>query len=59
MLRNPFDGLDALEPAPGLAAIAGEAVLYGACLGLAGLVGGTRGLAPRFAIRWCRSRSVT
>ncbi|MFD1547795.1 hypothetical protein [Nonomuraea guangzhouensis] len=91
VLRNPFDGLDALEPAPGLVAtvcvllggtgydgfssapawvnalqsgplgraglgtlgllvaIAGVAVLYGVCLGLAGLIGGTKGLAPRFA----------
>ncbi|MEU4231408.1 hypothetical protein AB0F17_44545 [Nonomuraea sp. NPDC026600] len=32
-----------------LAAIAGVAVLYGLCLGLAGLIGGTKGLAPRFA----------
>lgn len=91
VLRNPFDGLDAIEPAPGLvatvcvllgstgydgfssapawvdalqpgplgraglgtlgllAAIAGVAVLYAACLGMAGLIGGTRGLAARFA----------
>jgi hypothetical protein len=91
VLRNPFDGLDAVEPAPGLvatvcvllgstgydgfatapawvdalqsgplgrtglgtlglfAAVTGVAVLYAACLGAAGLIGGTRGLAPRFA----------
>ncbi|MEV0592546.1 hypothetical protein [Nonomuraea cavernae] len=91
VLRNPFDGLDAIEPAPGLvatvcvllgstgydgfstapawvdalqsgplgraglgtlgllAAIAGVAALYAACLGVAGLIGGARGLAPRFA----------
>ncbi|WP_101783198.1 hypothetical protein [Nonomuraea indica] len=91
VLRNPFDGLDAVEPAPGLVAtvcvllgstgydgfstapawvdalqsgplgrtalgtlgllatVAVVALLYGGCLGLAGLIGGTRGLAPRFA----------
>ncbi|MGP4093270.1 hypothetical protein [Nonomuraea sp. KM90] len=91
VLRNPFDGLDAVEPAPGLvatvcvllgstgydgfssapvwvdalqsgplgrtglgtlgllAAVAGVAVLYAACLGAAGLIGGRRGLAARFA----------
>ncbi|MEV0199882.1 hypothetical protein [Nonomuraea sp. NPDC050691] len=91
VLRGPFDGLDAVRPAPGLvaavcvllggtgydgfsgapvwvdalqasplgrtglgtvgllAAVAGVALLYAACLGVAGLVGGTRGLAPRFA----------
>ncbi|MGW4798429.1 hypothetical protein ACWEPC_39035 [Nonomuraea sp. NPDC004297] len=91
VLRGPFDGLDAIEPAPGLvatvcvllgstaydgwstspvwvdalqsgplgrtglgtlglvAAVAGVAALYVACLGAAGLIGGTRGLAPRFA----------
>lgn len=91
VLRNPFDGLDAIRPAPGLvatvcvllgstgydgfstspawvnalqsgplgrtglgtlgllAAIAAVAVLYAACLWLAGRIGGTRGLAPRFA----------
>jgi hypothetical protein len=91
VLRNPFDGLDAVAPAPGLvatvcvllggtgydgfstspawvnalqsgplgrtglgtfgllAAVAAVALLYAACLGLAGLIGGARGLAPRFA----------
>lgn len=91
VLRNPFDGLDAVAPAPGLvatvcvllgstgydgfssapawvealqsgplgrtglgtigllAAVAGVALLYAACLGAAGLIGGARGLAPRFA----------
>ena len=91
VLRNPFDGLDAVRPAPGLVAtvcvllgstgydgfstapgwvdalqsgplgrvglgtiglltaIAGVALLYAACLGLAGLIGRTRALAPRFA----------
>ncbi|WP_336210460.1 hypothetical protein [Nonomuraea sp. LPB2021202275-12-8] len=91
VLRNPFDGLDAVQPAPGLvatvcvllgstgydgfstapawvdalqsglagrvglgtlgllAAIAGVASLYAACLGLAGRIGGARALAPRFA----------
>lgn len=84
VLRNPFHGLDAVTPAPGLvalvcvmlastaydgfsdapawvntlqsaaigptatgtlgllAAVAGVAVLYGACIGVAGLIGGTR-----------------
>ncbi|NUS01573.1 MAG: hypothetical protein HOV97_03305 [Nonomuraea sp.] len=91
VLRNPFDGLDAIAPAPGLVAtvcvllgstgydgfssapvwvnalqsgplgrvglgtiglltaVAGVAVLYAACLGAAGLIGGTRRLGPRFA----------
>ncbi|MEU0570080.1 hypothetical protein ABZ297_32510 [Nonomuraea sp. NPDC005983] len=91
VLRSPFDGLDAVQPAPGLvatvcvllgstgydgfssapiwvdalqsgplghtglgtlgllAAVAAVAALYGACLWLAGLIGGARGLAPRFA----------
>ncbi|MEV1176056.1 hypothetical protein [Nonomuraea sp. NPDC049784] len=91
VLRSPFDGLDAIEPAPGLvvtvcvllggtaydgfsttpawvgalqsgplgrtglgtlgllAAVAGVAVLYAACLGVAGLIGGARGLTARFA----------
>ncbi|MER7429267.1 hypothetical protein [Nonomuraea rubra] len=92
VLRNPFDGLDAIAPAPGLvatvcvllgstaydglstspawvnalqsapfggraglgtlgllAAVAGVAALYAACLGAAGLIGGTRGLSGRFA----------
>ncbi|MFD0478148.1 hypothetical protein ACFQ0B_65705 [Nonomuraea thailandensis] len=86
VLRSPFDGLDAVAPAPGLvatvcvllgstaydglstspgwvnalqsapfggraglgtlgllAAVAGVAALYAACLGAAGLIGGTRG----------------
>ncbi|WP_049558323.1 hypothetical protein [Nonomuraea sp. SBT364] len=84
VLRNPFHGLDAVTPAPGLvalvcvmlastaydgfsdapawvntlqsaaigptatgtlgllAAVAGVAALYGACIGVAGLIGGTR-----------------
>ncbi|MEV0379662.1 hypothetical protein [Nonomuraea sp. NPDC050643] len=91
VLRNPFDGLDAVRPAPGLAAtvcvllgstaydgfsttpawvdalqsgplgrvglgtlgllaaVAGVALLYAACLGAAGLIGGTSGLSGRFA----------
>ncbi|NUT44649.1 MAG: hypothetical protein HOV86_32105 [Thermoactinospora sp.] len=91
VLRNPFDNLDAIAPAPGLVAtvcvllgstgydgfstapawvdalqsgplgrvglgtagllvaIALVALLYGACLRLAGLIGGARGLTPRFA----------
>lgn len=91
VLRGPFDGLDAIEPAPGLvatvcvllggtaydgfsgspgwvnalqtgplgrtalgtlgllAAIVAVAALYTACLAAAGLIGRTRGLAPRFA----------
>lgn len=91
VLRGPFDGLDAIRPAPGLvatvcvllgstgydgfsttpawvdalqsgplgraglgtagllAAIAAVALLYGACLWLAGRIGGARDLAPRFA----------
>ncbi|WP_084962309.1 hypothetical protein [Thermoactinospora rubra] len=89
VLRNPFDGLDAIAPAPGLvatvcvllggtgydglstvpawirvlqsgpgtalgtlgllAAIVLVALLYSACLALAGLIGRTRGLRPRFA----------
>ncbi|KAB8192660.1 hypothetical protein FH608_024530 [Nonomuraea phyllanthi] len=91
VLRSPFDGLDAIEPAPGLvatvcvllggtaydgfsttpawvaalqsgplgrtglgtlgllAAVAGVALLYAACLGTAGLIGGARGLTARFA----------
>ncbi|GAA4946989.1 hypothetical protein HD597_006882 [Nonomuraea thailandensis] len=92
VLRSPFDGLDAVAPAPGLvatvcvllgstaydglstspgwvnalqsapfggraglgtlgllAAVAGVAALYAACLGAAGLIGGTRGLTGRFA----------
>ncbi|MEV0615853.1 hypothetical protein AB0I81_21245 [Nonomuraea sp. NPDC050404] len=91
VLRNPFDGLDAVQPVPGLvatvcvllgstgydgfsttpawvdalqsgplgrtwlgtlgllAAVAGVAVLYAACIGAAGLIGGTSGLSPRFA----------
>ncbi|NUR84410.1 MAG: hypothetical protein HOY71_10030 [Nonomuraea sp.] len=90
-LRNPFDGLDAVRPAPGLVATAcvmlgstgydgfsrsrgwidalqtgplgraglgtiglltavlAVALLYGTCLALAGLIGGSRGLAPAFA----------
>ncbi|MET9249075.1 hypothetical protein [Nonomuraea sp. NPDC003709] len=90
VLRSPFDGLDAIQPAPGLvatvcvllggtaydgfsgtpawvnalqsgplgrtglgtlgllAAVAGVALLYAACLGAAGLIGGTRGLTARF-----------
>ncbi|MDX3109355.1 hypothetical protein [Nonomuraea angiospora] len=91
VLRSPFDGLDAIQPAPGLvaticvllggtaydgfsgtpawvnalqsgplgrtglgtlgllAAVAGVALLYAACLGAAGLIGATRGLTARFA----------
>ncbi|MFI9843279.1 hypothetical protein ACIHFD_40005 [Nonomuraea sp. NPDC051941] len=91
VLRSPFDGLDAIQPAPGLVAtvcvllggtaydgfsgtpawvnalqsgplgrtglgtlgllatVAGVALLYAACLGAAGLIGGTRGLTARFA----------
>nr|WP_311132478.1 hypothetical protein [Nonomuraea gerenzanensis]SBO94365.1 FIG00821438: hypothetical protein [Nonomuraea gerenzanensis] len=92
VLRNPFDGLDAIAPSAGLvatvcvllggtaydglstgpawvnalqsapfggraglgtlgllAAVAGVAVLYAACLGVAGLIGGTKGLAGGFA----------
>ncbi|TYB61131.1 hypothetical protein FXF51_29600 [Nonomuraea sp. PA05] len=92
VLRNPFDGLDAVAPAPGLvatvcvllgstaydgfstspawvnalqsgpfggraglgtigllAAVAGVAVLYTACLFAAGVIGGAKGLAGRFA----------
>ncbi|HEX4816074.1 MAG TPA: hypothetical protein VFV66_25295, partial [Nonomuraea sp.] len=91
VLRGPFDGLDAVEPAPGLvatvcvllggtgydgfstapvwvaalqegplgrtglgtlglvAAVAGVAALYAACLGAAGLIAGAKDLAPRFA----------
>ncbi|MFG6196616.1 hypothetical protein [Nonomuraea sp. JJY05] len=91
VLRSPFDGLDAIQPAPGLVAtvcvllggtaydgfsgtpawvnalqsgplgriglgtlglltaVAGVTLLYAACLGAAGLIGGTRGLTARFA----------
>ncbi|WP_327086169.1 hypothetical protein OIE66_28005 [Nonomuraea sp. NBC_01738] len=91
VLRNPFDGLDAIQPAPGLVAtvcvllgstgydgfsgapvwvdalqsgplgrtglgtiglvtaIGVVLLLYVACIGLAGLIGGARDLAPRFA----------
>ncbi|MEU6997483.1 hypothetical protein [Nonomuraea sp. NPDC046570] len=91
VLRSPFNGLDAIVPAPGLvatvcvllgstgydgfssapfwvdalqsgplgrtvlgtagllAAIVAVAVLYAACIGAAGLIGGARGMSPRFA----------
>ncbi|MFC7107146.1 hypothetical protein ACFQQB_46095 [Nonomuraea rubra] len=102
VLRNPFDGLDAIAPAPGLvatvcvllgstaydglstspawvnalqsapfggraglgtlgllAAVAGVAALYAACLGAAGLIGGTRGCQAASPTRCCRSPSAT